>query len=180
MRNAGTAPGGVDGVGRMTRLLLNLLTALSLLLCVAMCVLWVRSCWRSDALGYEQRCTEEDPHGDYWLNSSRGRMTFMTAMLDTDGKETGPFWHTDPPGDPYRWDQEGSYVLAWSLENYPGQSMVSTPHWVVAALLAIVPAAVVLARFVRTRRRLQGLCTSCGYDLRATPDRCPECGRAAG
>src|SRR4051794_10183022 len=47
------------------------------------------------------------------------------------------------------------------------------PVWIVftAALLASVA-----GRWMLGRRRGIGICPACGYDLRATPKRCPECG----
>jgi hypothetical protein len=43
--------------------------------------------------------------------------------------------------------------------------------------LLTVGLAVLWRRAVLKRRRTTvGVCRSCGYDLRATPDRCPECG----
>jgi hypothetical protein len=59
----------------------------------------------------------------------------------------------------------GLRAPAWSL-------VVATalpPLWLTGRLL--------LAWRRRRRRRMEGHCPACGYDLRATPDRCPECGR---
>ena len=58
---------------------------------------------------------------------------------------------------------------------------VRFPYWlVVLASLAYPGAWLAARRHNRRRRRARaGLCASCGYDLRATPGRCPECGAGA-
>jgi hypothetical protein len=50
------------------------------------------------------------------------------------------------------------------------------PAWFAAALFATLPAFRLYRRIRRRRRHEHGHSTSCGYDLRATPGRCPECG----
>ena len=59
---------------------------------------------------------------------------------------------------------------------------VVAPYWALAILsgVAFLAGAGIAWRRRRLRRRLgSGLCPSCGYDLRATPGQCPECGRPA-
>ncbi len=54
--------------------------------------------------------------------------------------------------------------------------LIAAPWW----FLSLIPAGLIVWRFrVNRRRRLamtKNLCVQCGYDLRGTPERCPECG----
>lgn len=52
---------------------------------------------------------------------------------------------------------------------------VSMPGYYAVVVLLALPTASVIVRLRRSRRK-EGTCPVCGYDLRATPDRCPECG----
>jgi hypothetical protein len=50
------------------------------------------------------------------------------------------------------------------------------PYWLLAAATACLPLTRMIAHRRRARRAALNACPTCGYDLRATPDRCPECG----
>jgi hypothetical protein len=56
--------------------------------------------------------------------------------------------------------------------------LFAVPYWLIATAAA-APAAGRTAVAVRRRRRVRrGHCAQCGYDLRESPDKCPECGTA--
>ncbi|HEV2293615.1 MAG TPA: hypothetical protein VGR35_07155 [Tepidisphaeraceae bacterium] len=59
---------------------------------------------------------------------------------------------------------------------------VSIPFWLIGLICVPLPLWLTATRrraATRQRRRSAGQCEHCGYDLRATPGRCPECGAAA-
>jgi hypothetical protein len=54
------------------------------------------------------------------------------------------------------------------------------PCWFHILISAAIPGSQLLKLYNRRRRRFIGTsCEFCDYDLRATPNRCPECGRIA-
>jgi hypothetical protein len=62
---------------------------------------------------------------------------------------------------------------------YPANSFsIHLYYWIVIPALAAWPATRAATLLVRRARRVEGSvpCHACGYDLRASPGRCPECG----
>ena len=69
-------------------------------------------------------------------------------------------------------DEHGRYTVTLRYRSW------AVPYWALAVVTAI-PLACPCGRALRRRRRRgrPGFCPDCGYDLRATSERCPECGR---
>jgi hypothetical protein len=179
------------------RRLFTLCSALSLLMCVAVCVLWVRGYGLADQLVWQRA------DGALWGHSAPGRIVlgrWQAGRSDVPlrGDQVGLKYTRDgvgfagnyllflngEPGDTdISWERDG---FAWyEKRETSGQINAQwvAPFWFIALAAAALPlswtATQWRSRIQERRRKNIGLCPACGYDLRASPDRCPECGRPA-
>ena len=102
-------------------------------------------------------------HTPYW-----GRGVEEASRNHYAGFEWSPAARVQP--------KAGNFIII--MPPTPATTVVAAPHWFLC-LLAGMPGLVWLWRRGR-RKRPSGYCPDCGYDLRATPERCPECGRETG
>ena len=156
----------------MRRRLFTFFAALSLLLCVAVCGLWVRSYWHSDAVvAYGATKT----HG---VLSRRGVVYLVREPAAVWVGVVPVTWErvSRPASAGAPMPPEASRFLGFGYAGVQGSQIAGAPWWSVF-LLTVCPSLLLLRATRRAfRDRAAGLCPACGYDLRATPERCPECG----
>jgi len=163
------------------RILLNTATLLSLLLFIATSVLWIRSYQTRDNWGH-------DPTRQTVWTLTNGELIAVRIWLPPDSPSAGtrtsriaPF-----PERLHGWDLPGlssKERWLWLDPSRPNgiefriQRTITLQLWLITAITSVLPL-IWLVRAVRTRSRTRpGCCKHCGYDLRATPARCPECGK---
>lgn len=185
-------PEGLSAGDLLRRRLFNLLTLASLLLCVGTATLWVRSFFVEDMLISRSR------DGVRWVCTSPGYFVIGLELADWKGWEHsfhGLRHETDPPqpvsfhtarmlilsigprDKMVRWQWAGFEWISWRPTS--GGAFLCRlilPMWAVFLALALLPVSWAVRYRRRASRRLRGQCVTCGYDLRATPDQCPECG----
>ncbi|HYE17264.1 MAG TPA: hypothetical protein VEA69_02410 [Tepidisphaeraceae bacterium] len=192
---------------RLGRDILNGLTAIAALLCLATCALWVRSYWRGDGIQYTAHVRNDRMHSGFAWSVAGGleaywSVTWLVPGRGADYDRDFFIWNPHIAGDVVKheaidvtawrsWEAAWVHLTRFRTRVADNPAMVGgnvagsrsweilIPHWAVAFATALLPA----GRFWRARRRRRlrasGACPACGYDLRATPERCPECGSAA-
>ena len=87
--------------------------------------------------------------------------------------------HTTLDLDMWKFDRRrGPDSIAGFYWHGGAESLLIVPYWFLLALAlgALAWNSMRLMRVMRRVRNSRAFCSSCGYDLRATPEKCPECG----
>jgi hypothetical protein len=180
----------------LLRILLNAATGVSLVLCAATVVLWVRSFSTADWAWVRH-------DGVAWKAvSAGGHLVLVRANTGDLGSSLRPHgWEAfarraDGRGEAAAlartydtaWSRLGLVAVrgptTWQVNTgststiYAECRSIWLPYWLVAALALVLPArrGPSVIRSMRSSRPSIGHCPACGYDLRASPERCPECG----
>lgn len=177
-------------------LLCNLIVVLSLLLSLANTALWVRTYSRTDLFWHVT------PTRVFGLATPRASVIFSYRHSRRPGANLGSTigfeHHSDPQvmnpsswnmmtgfkvddaPDAYRCGGGGFGYCDWKiLSELDADRDVMIPLWFSQLMFAVLPMLWIVRRLCRSSSARPGRCTACGYDLRATPDRCPECGAGA-
>jgi hypothetical protein len=118
-------------------------------------------------LGYARRSTSG-------LGQSEWSMEYWNPHCWSTSKSAA---YPDAIGEPFLGFhfERFSYVFRGQVDRWV---RLIIPFWSLVTFTSLIPAAQILRALRRRERIAAGICTRCGYDLRATPERCPECGTA--
>src|SRR6266704_2892260 len=156
---------------------------LATLLTIFLCILSVRSFWIADAWGWSsgKRAIQ--------CGLAGGRFRLDTTLLAEDGGNWPhpSFAHGEYPASmdpPTQRLPTTVHNLGFSLahifqpHNF-SSSLILIPLWLPLLLCLLIVEFLrrLTHRSLHRERRNRGLCPHCGYDMRATPSGCPECGR---
>jgi hypothetical protein len=181
------------------RRLITFCSAVSLALCVVVFIAWVVSIFRSDSIGW---AGFDDRAAGTWhnwgLTSDGGQLIVYrlnTGTVRLDGPIKNLSGINVPGMQPHVFHHTYRGEFGWRSRPVvykdfpeggpvPGGSplrfrFVAVANWLLVLLFAAGGAPVGirwLKRLLTRRRFAAGLCRKCGYDLRASPQRCPECG----
>ena len=98
----------------------------------------------------------------------RSAVSRLLAQLvyDNGVRQLTPLGHSEYAGFEY-----GTYSSGWN---------VWVPWWLPTLLFLIAPTLWAYRTWRGAKQGTAGTCPACGYDLRATPELCPECGHVTG